>query len=103
MTRYEQETIIGLNEEEKTADIYTCSPKWIRKLEKAALKRPDLYVLIRKDECSVTYSCPKKLITLRIPVVISDEKREERRAAFIKRMGSKFTPKAQGDSREKID
>lgn len=33
MTRYEQETIVTYNKEEKTAEIYTCDPIVIKKLD----------------------------------------------------------------------
>ena len=41
MARYEQETIIGFNEEEKTAGIYTHNKVLRQKLEALARDRPE--------------------------------------------------------------
>ena len=41
MARYEQETIIGFNEEEKTAVIYTHNKVLRQKLEALARDRPE--------------------------------------------------------------
>lgn len=40
LTRYEQETIINYNEEERTASIYTHNRALRRKLDRLALERP---------------------------------------------------------------
>ena len=40
LTRYEQETIINFNEEEKTASVYTHNGPLRRRLEQMAQERP---------------------------------------------------------------
>lgn len=77
MTRYEQETIVTYNNEEKTAEIYTCDPIVIRKLDALVEKYPSCYQMIKETEESKTYSCPKKMIAFRKPVVMSDEQKEK--------------------------
>ena len=41
LTRYEQETIINFNEEEKTASVYTHNGTMRRRLEQLAQERPE--------------------------------------------------------------
>lgn len=42
-SRQEQETSIVWDDEQKTANVYTASPKSMRKLEKLAAQFPDVY------------------------------------------------------------
>ena len=42
-SRYEQETSILWNEEDKTANVYTASPVTMRKLDKMCERFPDDY------------------------------------------------------------
>ncbi len=60
----ERETIITYDEASKTANIYTCSPALMRKLEKLASECDDV-VLENKTDFSVSYYLPKKLISVR--------------------------------------
>lgn len=39
-TKYEQETIINLNAEESFAEVYTCDPVWIRKMDSLCKRQP---------------------------------------------------------------
>lgn len=64
ISRYEQETIITFNAEEKDARIYTCDQRMMRKLQKLAEKTSS-YTVVSEDNYSVTYKFPKKLISLR--------------------------------------
>ena len=68
MTRYEQETIILFNEEEKTAEVYTHNRKLIRTLDKLCEEFPDKFKEIMKDEKSKTYIVPKQNISVRKPL-----------------------------------
>ena len=77
LTKYEMETIINFNEEESIASIYTCSKALIRKLDTYCKKRPDIYKLDEVDSPSKTYTFPKKLISLRIPKVLTEEQRKQ--------------------------
>ena len=78
MTNYEKETIINYNEEEKTANVYTCRKSLMRKLDLLCEKYPDNYQLIKSDQYSKTYTVNKRLINIRIPrkkkVLSTDEK-----------------------------
>lgn len=47
LTKYEQETIINYNNEEKTASIFTYDKSLIRKLDKRLPEYPDIKVLRR--------------------------------------------------------
>jgi TusA-related sulfurtransferase len=82
MTKYEQETVINYNNESKTAEIYTCDPATMRKLEKLCEKQPDFYKLIKQDKHSKTFEFPKRLITLRQPKFLTDEQKEKIKQRF---------------------
>ena len=76
LTKYEQETIINYNNEEKTASIFTYDKSLIRKLDKRLAEMSDMK-LIRRGEDFVEYSLPKKWIKVAFPRQYSDEQRAE--------------------------
>lgn len=76
LTKYEQETIINYNNEEKTASIFTYDKSLIRKLDKRLAESSDIK-LIRRDEDFAEYSLPKKWIKVSFPRQYSDEQRAE--------------------------
>ena len=76
-SRYEMETSILYNQEEKTASVYTCNPTLIRRLDKFCEQFPDQFKLETKDEHSKTYIIPKKYISIRGPKVITEEQKEK--------------------------
>lgn len=76
LSRVEQETIVCFNAEEENAEIYTCNPSTIRKLQQLSEEQPEYYKLVKQDEISVTYSCPKNLINFRKKKVYTDEQRQ---------------------------
>lgn len=76
LTKYEQETIINYNNEEKTASIFTYDKSLIRKLDKRLAEMPDMK-LIRRGEDFAEYSLPKKWIKVTFPRQYSDEQRAE--------------------------
>jgi len=76
LTKYEQETIINYNNEEKTASIFTYDKSLIRKLDKRLADHPDIKVLRRGDDWA-EYSLTKKWIKVGFPRQLSDEQRAE--------------------------
>ena len=76
LSKFEQETIITFNAEEKTAEIYTADPVQIRRLDSLCTEFPDTYKLKKQDSVSKTYTVPKEYITFRKPRNISPEQRE---------------------------
>lgn len=76
LTKYEQETIINYNNEEKTASVFTYDKSLIRKLDKRLPEMPDMK-LIRRGEDFAEYSLPKKWIKVAFPRQYSDEQRAE--------------------------
>lgn len=76
LTKYEQETIINYNNEEKTASIFTYDKSLIRKLDKRLAEMSDMK-LIRRGEDFAEYSLPKKRIKVSFPRQYSDEQRAE--------------------------
>ena len=47
LTKYEQETIINYNNEEKTASVFTYDKSLIRKLDKRLAEMPDMKLIRR--------------------------------------------------------
>lgn len=76
LTKYEQETIINYNNEEKTASIFTYDKSLIRKLDKRLAEMSDMK-LIRRGEDFAEYGLPKKWIKVAFPRQYSDEQRAE--------------------------
>lgn len=76
LTKYEQETIINYNNEEKTASVFTYDKSLIRKLDKRLAEVSDIK-LIRRGEDFAEYSLPKKWIKVSFPRQYSDEQRAE--------------------------
>lgn len=69
MARYEQETIISFNEEEKTAGIYTHNKMLRQKLAALARDRPEDCRLVK---ASHDYTIPKSWIKIVPPRIASE-------------------------------
>ena len=76
LSNEERETIINVNDGDSIGSIYTCSKALIRKLDTYCKKRPDIYKLVEVDSPSKTYECPKKLISFRLPRVLTEKQKE---------------------------
>ena len=75
LTRYEQETIINFNAEEKGATLYTRDPAVIRKMDALVNVFPEVFRCIGETDIDKTYEMPKSAITYRKPRRISDTQR----------------------------
>ena len=78
LTRYEQETIINFNADEKTATLYTRDPAIMRKVDALVIDYPDIFKCIGKTDIDKTYEMPKSVVTYRKPRRLSDEERNRR-------------------------
>lgn len=76
LSKYEQETIVLYNAEDKNAEIYTADRTVMRKLDKLCEEHPDIYKTIKSDELSKTYSVPKNYINYRKPRTLTSEQVE---------------------------
>jgi hypothetical protein len=76
LSDYERETIINYNERDSMAQIYTCSKRWMNKLDKLCSKSTSI-VVENQDEYSKTYLVPKKYIKIQIPRQYSEEQRQK--------------------------
>ena len=83
LTRYEMETTINYNAEEKTAILYTRDKAVMRKLDKLVEKCPETYKLVRETSIDKTYEFPKRLLSYRTPRVLTDEQRAKIRERFL--------------------
>ena len=86
MARYEQETIIRFNEEEKTAVIYTHNKVLRQKLEALARDRPEDCRLVKVSHSgrAVDYTIPKSWIKIVSPRIASEAQKEASRKACEK-------------------
>ena len=86
LTRYEQETIINFNEEEKTASVYTHNGTMRRRLEQLAQERPEDCRLFKTchDGQAIEYYIPKNWIKIRPPRVASEAQKAAAMAALQK-------------------
>jgi hypothetical protein len=71
----EQETIINIMRTEDRAEIYTSDSTMITKLDRKVKENPDIWKILTENTVSgkvvsKTYSCPKKLVSLRNRPVI---------------------------------
>ena len=76
LTRYEQETIINFNAEDKTATLYTRDPAVMRKVDALVIEYPDTYKCIGETDIDKTYEMPKSFVSYRKPRRLSEEQRE---------------------------
>ena len=79
LTRYEQETIINFNAEEKTATVYTRDPAVMRRIDALVIEYPDTFKCIGGTDIDKTYEMPKSAITYRKPRRLSQEQRDASR------------------------
>ena len=86
MARYEQETIISFNEEEKTAGIYTHNKVLRQKLAALARDRPEDCRLVKVSHSGRAgdYTIPKSWIKIVPNRVLSDAEKMQRRNAIKK-------------------
>lgn len=72
----EQETIIGYDNDDDTATVSTYDRKLIRKLNAYCERSDEITSKRLNDEC-MSYTFPKKWVTVRMPRQMSDEQRAE--------------------------
>lgn len=74
----ERETVINFNDDEKNMIVYTGNSTLIKKLDNFCIQRPDLYTCIKSDNnfSFKTYSAPKKLVSFRVPKILSEAHKE---------------------------
>ena len=76
-SKHEQETVVTFNAAEETATVYTCDPIYMRKLDKAAVKRPDTFKCISKTDYDRKYEMPKSAVRFHAKRELSEEHKEE--------------------------
>ena len=95
LTREEQEVIITTSAADELAEVYVADPIYMRKLNRLCERDPDNYKVKSRNEYSVTYTMPKKLLGFRVPAA-PRELTEEQRKILSERM-----KKIQAAQREK--
>ncbi len=84
LTRYEQETIINYNADDKNATLYTRDPAVMRKVDALVIDYPETFKCIGETDIDKTYEMPKSAVTYRKPRKLSEEQRERARTAMKK-------------------
>lgn len=79
LTNIERETILNLNEQEDTATLYTYNQKLIKRFNKLAQSRPDLVSRTEDSTGAVTFTLPKKLLTITAREPLSEAEQQIRR------------------------
>ena len=79
LTRYEQETIINFNADEKMATLYTRDPAVMRKVDTLVIEYPDTFKCIGETDIDKTYEMPKSFVSYRKPRRLSEEQRDAAR------------------------
>lgn len=75
LSRYEQETIINFNADEKMATLYTRDPAIMRKVDALVTEYPDTFKCIGETDIDKTYEMPKSAVTYRKPRKLSNDQR----------------------------
>ena len=88
LSRYEQETIINFNADEKMATLYTRDPAVMRKVDALVIEYPDTFKCIGETDIDKTYEMPKSVVTYRKPRKISDDTRSNMRRRMLKINGT---------------
>lgn len=91
LSRYEQETIISYNEDEKTASVYTHNAALQRRLAAIAEERPEECKLIRTmhDSQAVEYQVPKRWVKVRPNRILTEEQLQAARAHAMKMLANR--------------
>lgn len=76
LSKYERETIINFNEEEKTASVYTHNSSLRRRLDQLLKSHFNEITVIRSGDDYTEYIVPKKWIKVSPPRQMSDESKE---------------------------
>lgn len=67
LTKIQMETIMLSNDAEKTGEVYTCNRALQRRLDRFCEEYPDQFTLVKQDQYSKTYKCPKKRFRISKP------------------------------------
>ena len=84
LSKYEQEIIINLNNDDATATVYSSNPYWTRRLQRLATEYPNDVKLVNKDVTSETYELPKKWIKIQPKRFVSEEQRQAAKERFAR-------------------
>ena len=88
LCRYEQETIINFNAEDKNATLYTRDPSVMRKVDSLVNNHPDTFRCIEETDIDKTYEMPKSAVTYRKPRNITETQRYAARERMRRLNGS---------------
>lgn len=77
----EQEVVITISRDSDTASVYCSDSTWITKMDKLVSKSPELFKVVRDDDFGKTYSCPKRLVSMRSSIKSREMTDEQRQAA----------------------
>lgn len=75
LSRYEMETTVNFNMEEKEAVLYTRDKVVMRRMDKLVEEFPGIYRVTAETDIDKTYRFPKKYALPKRPRVLSEEQR----------------------------
>ena len=83
----EMETTIRFDAEGKTAELWTCDVRYIKRLDKLCDIYPNDYKKVKSesfgDAVAVWYTLPKKFIQFKKPRILTEEKRKQIRQRML--------------------
>ena len=83
----EMETTIRFDAEGKTAELWTCDIRYIKKLDKLCEIYPNDYKKVKSesfgDATAVWYTLPKKFIQFKKPRILTEEERKQIRQRML--------------------
>ena len=88
LSRYEQETIINYNAEDKNASVYTRDPAVMRKLDALVIEFPNTFRCVGETDIDKRYEMPKSAVTYRKPRNLTYEQREAARERLKKHVNN---------------
>lgn len=80
LSRYEMETHITWNTEEKIASVWTCDPASIRKLDKLVGTCPETYKCVERSDDFAKYSVASRFIRFGKPASEAQKEASKRNA-----------------------
>ena len=89
LSRWEMETTVNFNADEKTAVLYSRDKSVIRRMDKMVADFPDIFACIKETDIDKTYRFPKKYAMPKRPRIVSEEQREKMRERLAKARAEK--------------
>ena len=103
LTRYEMETTVNFNAEEKEAKLYSQDKAVIRRMAKLVREFPDIFRVEYETSVGKAYIFPKKYAMPKRPRILSEEQRAKMAARLAKIRDNKDADEDELEEEELMD